>query len=186
MQDEYRDKIEETYRELRRIKSKVNRLQNSRRSSQYLSDIKAFKNYAVILAYGCIENTVKHLIADYYKKPGMPIKCQQFAVDLIENSYSLSIKKEIFNKFLKKDCSVKWFDELKRRETLQLKDRRSSRFTISQMYLAVDFIFEERCKFAHGESSYQGTINELVDNFVKAKCWMYELDSIISNPRFEG
>ena len=75
MQDEYRDKIEETYRELRRIKSKVNKLQNSRRSSQYLSDIKAFKNYAVILAYGCIENTVKHLIADYYKKPGMPANC---------------------------------------------------------------------------------------------------------------
>ena len=186
MLDEYIQKIQDTHNELLRIKSKIHILQNCRQASLYSADIKAFKNYAVILAYGCIENTVKNLISDYYKKPTMPMKCQQFAVNLIDNKYSLSICKELFNKFLKKDCSEQWFNELKRREQNQLKDKKSYRFTVQQMYMAIDFIFQERCKFAHGESSYQGTINELCENFLKAKMWLYELDNIISNPRFAG
>ena len=54
------------------------------------------------------------------------------------------------------------------------------------MYISVNFIFVERCKFAHGESSYLGTINEFIDNFIRAKAWLYELDNIVNNKKLKG
>lgn len=116
----------------------------------------------------------------------MPIRCQQFAATLLNDNYSLSINKENFNRFLRKECSEQWFDELKRRETSNLKDKKYYKYTLQQMYLSINFIFQERCKFAHGESSYSGTINELVENFIRARAWLYELDNIISNKKLSG
>ena len=80
--------------------------------------------------------------------------------------------------YLYASCGKMWFSD----ET----DKKYHKFTIDQILLSIDFIFTERCKFAHGDSSYSGTINELIDNFTKARAWLYELDSIVNNIKFKG
>lgn len=186
MQTEYIEKIKKTYQELLRIRRKIKIMQNSKNSIKKLDDINVYKNYAVILAYGCLENITKNIISDYYKDVKMPLRCQSFASNLLADNYALSIKKESINRFIKKECSEQWFNELKRREELNIKDKKYKKFTISQMYTSIDFIFAERCKFAHGESSYLGTINELIDNFTRARAWLFELDNIINNKKIKG
>ena len=186
MQIEYIDKIEKTNKELIKIKNKIKSMQNSKNSIKKLDNINVYKNYAVIVAYGCLENITKNIIADYYKNINMPLRCQTFANNLLSDNYSLSIKKELIYRFIKKECSVQWFDEIKRREFENIKDKKYKKFTMQQIFVSTDFIFAERCKFAHGESSYSGTINELIDNFKRAKAWLYELDSIVNNKKFKG
>lgn len=186
MKIDYIEKIDKTYKELLRIKRKIKSMQNSKNSIKKLDDINVYKNYAVILAYGCLENITKNIIADYYKDLNMPLRCQNFASNLLSDNYSLSIKKEAINNFIKKECSVQWFDEIKRREDNQIKDKKYKKYTLTQMYISVNFIFVERCKFAHGESSYLGTINEFIDNFIRAKAWLYELDNIVNNKKLKG
>ncbi len=186
MQDEYRDKIDATLKELLWIKKKINKMQNSAQSIKKLPDINVYKNYAVILAYGCLENITKNIVADYYKSRSMPLRCQQFAARLLGDKYALSIEKESFYKFFKKECSHEWFDEMKRREKADLLDKRYKKYRYSKMWMAVNFIFQERCSFAHGQASYQGTINELIENFYPARSWLYEVDHIVSSNKFHG
>lgn len=186
MKIEYIEKINKIHKELLRIKRKIKCMQNSKNSIKKLDDINVYKNFAVILAYGCLENITKNLIADYYKDATMPLRCQSFASNLLSDYYPLSIKKANINNFIKKECSEQWFDELKRIEKADIKDIKYKKYTLTQIYTSIDFIFAERCKFAHGESSYSGTINEFIDNFVRAKAWLYILDSIINNKKLSG
>ncbi len=186
MQDDYVNKINATLKELLRIRKKINKFQSSPHSINMLPDINVYKNYAVILAYGCIENISKNIIADYYKISTMPMRCQEFAARLLGDKYSLSVDKESFKNFLKKECSSEWFEEMKRREKADLLDKRYKRCRYSKMWMALNFIFQERCNFAHGKSSYQGTIKELIDNFYSARSWLYELDNIVSSSKLNG
>ncbi len=183
---DYVEKISKTEKELLYIKNKITKMQNGKRAFFKLTDINIYKSYAIILAYGCIEHITKNLIADYYKQSHMPLRCQQFAYMLLNDNHPLSVNKEKFNNFLKKECGTQWIGELKRRESEKIKDKKCHKYTIDQLYLAIDFIFAERCKFAHGESSYTGTINELIENFKLAKVWLYEIDDIISSKKFIG
>ena len=65
-------------------------------------------------------------------------------------------------------------------------DKKNNKYTFSQMYASLDIIFSERCKFAHGESSYEGTITELIDNFERTISWLYEIDDIINDKQLKG
>jgi len=83
MLTEYTEKIDKTFNELQRIQTKIDTMLNSKDSIKLLDDVKVYKNYALIFAYGCIENITKNLIADYYKKRRYAIKVSKFCSEFV-------------------------------------------------------------------------------------------------------
>jgi len=181
MKQKYKDRLIEVKKDLIFFEKQIDELLSDILSSKMADGL---TNYCLILAYGTIEDIVKKIIADYFSNKTFPARCQQFSNSLQDN-FPLSIKKEGFNRFLKKECSEKWFQELDRRA----KDDayrliRYKKYNMNDLYAkntgATDMLATARNDFAHTGKNYTGGIKNILTLYDKSAAWLYEIDDIIA------
>jgi len=178
MKRDYSRKIKKVFDDLNSFKKKI--------SVSHDPDVNmAIINYCLILAYGTIEDLAKAIIADYFSTPRFPKRCHNFANNLRGTGpkSNLDIRKEKFNDFFGQECSDAWLAELRRRisDTSYL-DLKFRKYTYSEMFGstgATDSLANKRNAFAHGNNTYAGSIETVIDHYAKCVAWLYEIDDIV-------
>ena len=141
----------------------------------------AYKNYMLIVCYGKIEHIFKSIVADYFTKPGMPQRCEQFGNRIRERLPGSLVKEKLYH-FIGEECSKAWLAEIKNRNNdPNYKCKYKPRYSFSDTYVAVTSLTNARHNFAHGDSPYTGSIDDLLQYYIKAIVWLYEIDDIIDS-----
>lgn len=180
MKAEYCQELYDTLAHARKIRQVYKKWERSKTGFKYPEKGAAYKNYLLIICYGKIERIFKNLVADYFNKQGMPQRCQQFG-NKIREKLPGSLAKDKLNKFIGDDCSKLWLDEIKRRDRdPSYRCKHKSKYSFSDTYVAVTSLTNARYAFAHGDSPYAGSIDDLIQYYIKAIVWLYEIDDIIN------
>ena len=180
MKAKYHQELYDTLHHARKMRQIYKSWERSKTGYKYPEKGAAYKNYLLILCYGKMENIFKNLLADYFTKPGMPHRCEQFG-NKIREKLPGSMAKDRLNKFIGDECSKAWLDEIKRRDTdSAYRCRHKKTYSFSDTYFAVTSLTNARRTFAHGDSPYTGSIDDLIQYYIKAIVWLYEIDDIIN------
>ena len=180
MKVEYIQELNDTLNHAKSIRKIYISWERSKTGFKYPEKGAAYKNYMLIACYGKIERIFKTLIFDYFTQPSMPQKCIQFG-NKIHDQLPGSLAKERLNEFIKKECSSEWYDEIKRRLGNPAHQcKHDNRYSFSDTYMAVTFLTNARHNFAHGDSPYTGSVDDLILYYKKAIVWLYEIDDIIN------
>ena len=180
MKSEYIQELNDTLSEVRKIRKIFKDWERSKTGYKYPEKGAAYKNYLLIVCYGKIERIFKNIIGDYFTQPSMPQRCMQFG-NTIREKLPGSMAKDRMNHFIKEECSSAWLDEIKKREAnVTYKCKRFPRFTFADAYMGLTSLTNARHNFAHGESPYTGSVDDLIDYYQKSMAWLYEMDDIIS------
>lgn len=181
MKTEYHQELYDTLAHARKIRQVYKSWERSKTGIKYPEKGTAYKNYMLIVCYGKIEHIFKNIVADYFTKPGMPQRCEQFG-NKIRDRLPGSMAKDRLNKFIKDECSEAWFNEIKRRCDIPThRCKHKARYSFSDTYVAVTSLTNARHNFAHGDSPYTGSIDDLLQYYIKAIVWLYEIDDIIDS-----
>ena len=180
MKAEYIQELYDTLDHARKIKGVYKSWERSKTGFKYPEKGAAYKNYLLIVCYGKIEHVFKNILADYFTKSGMPQKCVQFG-NKIRDKLPGSMARDKLNKYIKEECSEAWFSEIKRRtDDPAHRCKRKRDYSFSDAYMAVTSLTNARHKFAHGETPYTGSIDDLLLYYIKSIVWLYEIDDIIN------
>lgn len=179
MKPEYQQELSDTLLLARKICRIYKNWERSKTGYKYPEKGMAYKNYMLIVCYGKVEFIFKNMVADYFTQPQFPQRCRQFG-NKIRDRLPGSMAKSSLNNFIKTECSTAWYDEIKRRvDDPTYHCRRHRRHSFSDTYLAVTSLTNARHNFAHGDAPYTGSINDLLQYYIKAIAWLYEIDNII-------
>lgn len=180
MKIEYNQELYDTLSHARKIRQVYRSWERSKTGFKYPEKGAAYKNYLLIVCYGKIEHVFKNILADYFTKVGMPQRCQRFG-NKIRERLPGSMTKEKLNNFIKEECSEEWFLEIKRRtDDITHKCKHKRNLSFADAYIAVTSLTNARHNFAHGDSPYTGSIDDLLQYYIKAIDWLYEIDDIIN------
>ena len=180
MKTEYNEELYDTLNKAREIRRLYKKWERSKTGYKYPEKGEAYKNYMLIVCYGKIEHIFKNILADYFTQLNMPQRCKRFG-NKIREKLPGSLAKDKLNQFIKEECSEEWYNEIKRRSNDPLyKCKHKKTLSFSDAYVAVTSLTNARHNFAHGDSPYTGSIDDLLQYYIKSIEWLYEIDNIIN------
>lgn len=179
MKIEYTNDLKDALKYARTIKNCYNAWQKSKSGYKHQEKGVAYKNFLLIFCYGKIENTFKKIISDYFLRNGMPQRCIDFG-NKIRDALPGSMAKDKLNNWIRKECSIKWFDEIDKR----CKDKnwfckKNRTLLFNDAYLALTSLTNLRHDLAHGTNLYSGRPEDIITYFIKSIAWLHEIDDII-------
>lgn len=179
MKEEYKNELKDALKYALKIKNTYKSWEKTKTHFKHTEKGVAYKNFLLIYCYGKIEKIFKQIVADYFTKKSMPERCVNFG-NSIRDRLPGSLTKDRLNKWIKDECSQKWFDEITYRcRDVNNKCKRNKKYKFNDMYLALTSLTNLRHDLAHGSNLFNGNPDDLIDYFKKSIIWLYEIDDII-------